>query len=59
MIEGLKTLSEIEGQEKHDWNSHAWVSKAFDSVNTNFFRIKKKDYLPMYYLMKKLKCTNK
>jgi hypothetical protein len=58
MIEGLKYLSEIEGQEKQDWNAHAWVSKAFDSVNSNFNRIKKKDYLTMYYLLKKLKCNN-
>jgi hypothetical protein len=58
MIEGLKFLSEVEGQENHDWNTHIWVSKAFDSVNSNFNRIKNKDYLTMYYLMKKLKCTN-
>lgn len=42
------------GQEKHDWNQHAWVSKALDFVNNNFNRIKRKDYMSMYHLMKKL-----
>jgi hypothetical protein len=58
MIEGLRYLSEVEGQQEHDWNTHAWVSKAFDYVSTNFQRIKNKNYLSMYYLMKKLNCRN-
>ncbi len=34
------------------------MSKAFDYISNNFNRIKHKDYLSMYYLMKKLNCTN-
>ena len=32
-MEGLKFLSQISGQEKHDWNAHPWVSQALDQVN--------------------------
>lgn len=58
MIEGLRWLSEVKGQEAHDWNSHPWISKALEQVNQQFFRIKKKDHIPVYYLMKKLNCNN-
>lgn len=33
MMEGLRYLSEIKGQENHDWNTHPWISKALDRVN--------------------------
>lgn len=58
MIEGLKYLSEVPGQEKHDWNEHIWISKAFEHIVKNFNRIKRKDFLSMYYLMKKLNCKH-
>ena len=58
MMEGLRYLSEVKGQEEHNWNEHPWVSKALDEVNRLFFRIKKKDYLTVYYLMKKLRYEN-
>ena len=40
MVEGLKYLSEVKGQEKHDWNEHEWVKGALDKVRDNFGRIK-------------------
>ena len=58
MMEGLRFLSEVKGQEDHDWNSHPWISKALEQVNLQFFRIKKKDHISVYYLMKKLRCSN-
>lgn len=48
----------MEGQESYDWNAHAWISRAFEYIGSNFNRIKNKDYLKMYYLMKKLNCKN-
>ena len=58
MMKGLRYLSQIKGQENHDWNTHPWISKALDRVNNEFNRIKKNGHLPMYYLMKKLKYSN-
>jgi hypothetical protein len=58
MIEGLRYLSEVKGQEKHDWNAHPWVSKAFSRVNDQFGRLKKNEYLSLYNLMKKLGCRH-
>jgi hypothetical protein len=57
-MEGLRFLSQIQGQEEHDWNSHPWVSKALDRVNKEFVRVKRKNNLSIYYLMKKLKFSN-
>ena len=54
MMEGLKYLSEIKGQEKHDWNSHPWIKKAMDEVDRQFIRIRRVDRLNVYYMMKKL-----
>lgn len=58
MMEGLRYLSEVKGQQEQDWNTHPWVSKALDEVNNKFVRIKNKDKLSVYYLMKKLGCQS-
>ena len=48
----------MKGQEQHDWNSHPWVSQALEEANKQFARIKIKNRLSVYYLMKKLKYSN-
>ena len=58
MMEGLKYLSEVKGQEEHDWNSHPWVGRVLEEVNRQFVRIKKGNHLSVYYMMKKLRYSN-
>ena len=55
LMAGLKILSETEGQEKHDWNTHEWVKGAMDKFLDNFYRIREKDTMICYHMMKKLK----
>ena len=54
LVEGLKCLSEVEGQKEHDWNEHEWVSKALQRVRDDFNRIQKPSVMSFYFLMKKL-----
>lgn len=55
IVEGLRVLAEVKGQEKHDWNNHEWVSAALKAVKDNFIKIKKPDIMNFYFLMKKLR----
>ena len=58
IVEGLRCLSKIDGQEAHDWNKHEWVSNALNKVNECFIQIKKNDIMNFYFLMKKLQYSN-
>lgn len=58
LVEGLRYLSEIKGQETHDWNKHEWVCAAMDKVKENIDKIPKGDIMNFYFLMKKLRYTN-
>jgi hypothetical protein len=59
VVEGLKYLSEVKGQEAHDWNTHPWVSPAMAEVEKNLHTIKPKDIMNFYFLMKKLRYADK
>ena len=48
-------MSEVKGQENHDWNGHDWVRGAMDKYFDNFYRIREKDTMKTYYIMKKLR----
>ena len=58
LVEGLQYLSEVRGQEKHNWNRHPWVSKAFEVLCKQYARIRPKDKLSMYYLLQRLNCKH-
>ena len=58
LTEGLRCLSEVKGQEQHDWNQHEGVGKALHQIRDNFQRIRKAEVMPYYFLMKKLGYTD-
>jgi hypothetical protein len=58
IVEGLKHLSEVKGQEEHDWNTHEWVAVVFKYLKDNMKRMKRKELMFYYFMLKKLKYSD-